>query len=136
MIVEAKPLHKKKKRLAKQRSAQKDNSETSIESNFIKEFIVYNRYKELKKRAMERKENEWQEELNTLMANSQVNNLKAIEEVSNETAAATTPTMTTPASNSTNTNATTSTNRASTSATTKDESIDYIDRTPSPKQTS
>lgn len=138
MIVEAKPLHKKKKRLAKQRSAQKDNSETSIESNFIKEFIVYNRYKELKKRAMERKENEWQEELNTLMANSQVNNLKAIEEVSNETAAATTPTVTTrpPASNSTNKNATTSSNRASTSATTKDESIDYIDRTPSPKQTS
>lgn len=102
MIVEAKPLHKKKKRLAKQRSAQKENDG---ESNLIKEFIVYNRYKELKKKAMEIKENEWQEELNTLMANSQVNNLECIQECSNE---------------------------ASTSG--KDaESIEYIDRSPSPK---
>lgn len=160
MIVEAKPLHKKKKRLAKQRSAQKDTSETPIESNFIKEFIVYNRYKELKKRAMERKENEWQQELDTLMANSQVCNLKVIEEVTNEAAAITTPTTTTvwssgsgqPGSSAVMTwsheNATTShsvdphpsTSATATAAaiegatTTKDsDTIYFIDRTPSPK---
>lgn len=91
MIVEAKPLHKKKKRLAKQRS-QRDSAESSnAESNFIKEFIVYNRCKELERKAMElkKKENElkeikWQEELNSLMENSQVKNLCSIKEVSNE----------------------------------------------------
>lgn len=88
MIVEAKPLHKKKKRLAKQRSAQRDSAESSnaAESNFIKEFIVYNRCKELEKKAMELKEKEWQEELNSLMANSEVQqqNLSSIKESSNE----------------------------------------------------
>lgn len=87
MIVETKPLHKKKKRLAKQRSAQKDTTTadtTSENNNFIKEFIVYNRFKELKRKAMELKEKEWQEELNALMASSQVNNLSSIREVSNE----------------------------------------------------
>lgn len=109
MIVEAKPLHKKKKRLAKQRSAQKEgDGGAPSESNLIKEFIVYNRYKELKKKAMEMKENEWQEELNTLMANSQVSNLQSIQEGNIE---------------------------ASTSE--QDiESIEYIDRTPSPKSAS
>lgn len=104
MIVEAKPLHKKKKRLAKQRSAQK---ESDGESNLIKEFIVYNRYKELKRKAMEMKENEWQEELNMLMANSTVNNtLACIQECSNEAGA---------------------------SSGKDTESIEFIDRTPSPK---
>lgn len=85
MIVEAKPLHKKKKRLAKQRSAQRDSAESSnAESNFIKEFIVYNRCKELARKAMELKEKEWQDELNTLMANSEVKNLCSIAEASNE----------------------------------------------------
>lgn len=88
MIVEAKPLHKKKKRLAKQRSAQRDSAESSnaAESNYIKEFIVYNRCKELEKKAMELKEKEWQEELNSLMANSEVQqqNLSSIKESSNE----------------------------------------------------
>lgn len=157
MIVEAKPLHKKKKRLAKQRSAQKDTSETSIESNFIKEFIVYNRYKELKKRAMERKENEWQQELDTLMANSQVSNLKVIEEVANETTptassatelprtdyeqqtcSASTSTWSHPNNNSTATTsecvAGPSTAPAPTTVTKESrDTIDFIDRTPSPK---
>lgn len=85
MIVEAKPLHKKKKRLAKQRSAQKDSAENSNpESNYIKEFIVYNRCKELQRKAMELKEKEWQEELNRLMANSEVTNLSSIREACNE----------------------------------------------------
>lgn len=153
MIVEAKPLHKKKKRLAKQRSAQKDTSETSNESIFIKEFIVYNRYKELKKRAMERKENEWQQELDTLMANSQVCNLKVIEEATNEAAEITTQTSTTSHSRvcgRVGISATTAwslakpstsncagpsagTSSATTPTAPKDgEKIDFIDRTPSP----
>lgn len=102
MIVETKPLHKKKKRLAKQRSIQKENE---IESTFIKEFIVYNRYKEMKRKAMEMKENEWQQELEQAMANSEVAHLKPIEEVANE---------------------------PSTSGTSA-EPLDFIDRTPSPK---
>ncbi|KAG4079995.1 hypothetical protein HA402_006307 [Bradysia odoriphaga] len=102
MIVETKPLHKKKKRLAKQRSEQKS---TDADRNLTKEFIVYNRYKELKKKAMEMKENEWQEELNKLMANSQVNQLSCIDESNNE---------------------------AGTSSK-GNEPIEYIDRTPSPK---
>ncbi|XP_055678994.1 serine/threonine-protein kinase 32A [Lutzomyia longipalpis] len=101
MIVETKPLHKKKKRLAKQRSIQKEND---VESTLIKEFIVYNRYKEMKRKAMEMKENEWQQELETAMANSEVAHLKPIEEASNEPSASGTS-----------------------------EPLDYIDRTPSPK---
>jgi serine/threonine kinase 32 len=75
MIVEQKPLHKKKKRLAKQRSMIKDHSIAAQEDQFIKEFIVYNRYKELKRKAMEVKEMEWQKELDSAMANSEVNSL-------------------------------------------------------------
>ena len=67
MIVEPKPLHKKKKRLAKQRSSQKEND---VEVHYTQEFIVYNRYKELKRKAMELKEKEWQQELEEAMANS------------------------------------------------------------------
>ena len=73
MIVETKPLHKKKKRLAKQRSIQKENKEeVDPESQLLKEFPIYNRYKELKRKAMELKENEWQKELELAMSNSQV----------------------------------------------------------------
>lgn len=72
MIVEAKPLHKKKKRLAKQRSIQR---ETDMESSLIKEFIVYNRYKEVHRREMERKELDWEQELAIAMANSEVTNV-------------------------------------------------------------
>lgn len=117
MIVEAKPLHKKKKRLAKQRSSAKEND---IEQNLVKEFIVYNRYNELKKRAMELKEKEWQEELNTLMANSEVNNLciRAGKEVVAGTSAGAS-------------NIDTGTKLANDRTT--NESIEFIDRTPSPK---
>lgn len=144
MIVEAKPLHKKKKRLAKQRSAQKDSSENSTtESHFIKEFIVYNRYKELKRKAMELKEKEWQEELNTLMANSVVNNLCSIAEVSNEHQQQTIKTTVATASETNRNNgqliSITSTknhikNADSCETNRKNESdnIDFIDRTPSP----
>uniref|UniRef100_T1GVQ2 Uncharacterized protein n=1 Tax=Megaselia scalaris TaxID=36166 RepID=T1GVQ2_MEGSC len=73
MIVEAKPLHKKKKRLAKQRSQQKDSD---TEPNLVKEFIVYNRYKELNRKAMEKKENEWQKELELYQPNKNQRLLK------------------------------------------------------------
>ncbi|XP_073971338.1 serine/threonine-protein kinase 32B isoform X2 [Rhodnius prolixus] len=66
MIVEAKPLHKKKKRLAKQRSLKgsvgADSPETEIEAQ-LADFCPYNREKELARREMELKENEWEREL-------------------------------------------------------------------------
>uniref|UniRef100_A0A8W7PG15 Protein kinase domain-containing protein n=1 Tax=Anopheles coluzzii TaxID=1518534 RepID=A0A8W7PG15_ANOCL len=75
MIVETKPLHKKKKRLAKQRSVHRENSDqlhSQLDTQLLKEFLVYNRYKELKRKAMEAKESEWQQELDQAMANSHV----------------------------------------------------------------
>lgn len=78
MIIEAKPLHKKKKRLAKQRSIQR---ETDVEPSFIKEFIVYNRFKEVHRREMEKKEQAWERELAEAMARSEVPNLKVVQTV-------------------------------------------------------
>lgn len=84
MIVETKPLHKKKKRLAKQRSIQKENdasgltAETCNENLLLKDFIIYNRYKELKRKAMEHKEMEWQKELDDAMANSVVDGVSPL----------------------------------------------------------
>ncbi|XP_059219671.1 serine/threonine-protein kinase 32A isoform X2 [Stomoxys calcitrans] len=75
MIVETRPLHKKKKRLAKQRSAQRDSDP---ETALVKEFIVYNRFKELKRKDMEKKEREWERELEEAMANSVVTTLAPI----------------------------------------------------------
>lgn len=66
MIVEAKPLHKKKKRLAKQRSLKGSTSVDTPESGIegqLADFVPYNREKELMKREMEIKENEWEQEL-------------------------------------------------------------------------
>lgn len=79
MIVETRPLHKKKKRLAKQRSTQKDGDPERV---WIKEYIVYNRFKELKRKDMERKENEWERELEEAMANSVITSLTPIGEQS------------------------------------------------------
>nr|NP_788574.3 uncharacterized protein Dmel_CG32944, isoform F [Drosophila melanogaster]AAF52128.4 uncharacterized protein Dmel_CG32944, isoform F [Drosophila melanogaster] len=114
MIVESRPLHKKKKRLAKQRSAQRDSDP---ETALVKEFIVYNRYKELKRKAMEQKENDWQRELELAMANSIVNSLAPIQEkpaacVVHDGDCAT---------------------ASSAVAQLKGESIEFIDRTPSPQ---
>uniref|UniRef100_A0A182J0L3 Protein kinase domain-containing protein n=2 Tax=Anopheles atroparvus TaxID=41427 RepID=A0A182J0L3_ANOAO len=75
MIVETKPLHKKKKRLAKQRSIHKEHHDplhSELDRQLLNEFLVYNRYKELKRKAMEAKESEWQQELDQAMANSHV----------------------------------------------------------------
>ncbi|XP_055315116.1 serine/threonine-protein kinase 32B isoform X2 [Sitodiplosis mosellana] len=149
MIVEAKPLHKKKKRLAKQRSAQRDSAESSnAESNFIKEFIVYNRCKELERKAMDLKEKEWQDELNTLMANSEVKNLSSIKEVSNEQTSALLQQHEMEIQNGQNrlisaksikevvqqiTDA--KNTNPQINAAIDSETIDFIDRTPSPKST-
>ncbi|CAK9806023.1 Serine/threonine-protein kinase 32B [Anthophora quadrimaculata] len=82
MIIETKPLHKKKKRLAKQRSLKVDHppEETAIglvdaagpsmdlrRLAFIPEYRVYNREREMERQERERKEKQWEKELNTAM---------------------------------------------------------------------
>ncbi|KAH8340242.1 hypothetical protein KR074_000617, partial [Drosophila pseudoananassae] len=118
MIVETRPLHKKKKRLAKQRSAQRDSDP---ETALVKEFIVYNRYKELKRKAMEQKENDWQRELELAMANSIVNSLAPIQEKPNPSIVQAVDA------------ATSSSTVAKGAACKESESIEFIDRTPSPQ---
>ncbi|XP_058797881.1 serine/threonine-protein kinase 32A [Phymastichus coffea] len=90
MIVETKPLHKKKKRLAKQRSLKAESladespvaaagaqhsvgdaaslAEEQRRLAFIPEYRVYNRERELERLERERKERLWEEELNTAMS--------------------------------------------------------------------
>ncbi|XP_023179966.1 serine/threonine-protein kinase 32A isoform X1 [Drosophila hydei] len=122
MIVETRPLHKKKKRLAKQRSAQRDSDP---ETALIKEFIVYNRFKELKRKAMEQKESDWQRELELAMANSIVNSLAPIQE--KPTTSRATPTAT----------AINASMRCTSSPPDgqpkESDIIEFIDRTPSPQ---
>ncbi|KAH0956788.1 hypothetical protein HN011_009814 [Eciton burchellii] len=81
MIIETKPLHKKKKRLAKQRSLRVEYSVeeasgfgegagSSVETRrlaYIPEYRVYNREREIERQERERKEKQWEEELNTAM---------------------------------------------------------------------
>ncbi|KAK2587148.1 hypothetical protein KPH14_002906 [Odynerus spinipes] len=79
MIIETKPLHKKKKRLTKQRSLRAeltaDDALRFAEGDsvdlrrlaFIPEYRVYNREREMEKLERERKEKQWEEELNTAM---------------------------------------------------------------------
>ncbi|XP_012287724.1 serine/threonine-protein kinase 32B [Orussus abietinus] len=77
MIVETKPLHKKKKRLAKQRSLRVEPEDPNAEAGgpgidvrrlaFIPEYRVYNRERELERQERERKERQWEEELDTAM---------------------------------------------------------------------
>lgn len=127
MIVETRPLHKKKKRLAKQRSAQRDSDP---ETTLIKEFIVYNRFKELKRKAMEQKESDWQRELEFAMANSIVNSLAPIQEKPT-TSLATMDSATTTALNACVRCTTTTAQKKQQP---KDsDSIEFIDRTPSPQ---
>ncbi|KAG7201274.1 hypothetical protein KM043_004052 [Ampulex compressa] len=81
MIIETKPLHKKKKRLAKQRSLKVEHppedvpgfaegAGPSVDTRrlaFIPEYRVYNREREMERQERERKEKQWEEELNTAM---------------------------------------------------------------------
>ena len=155
MIVETRPLHKKKKRLAKQRSAQRDSDP---ETSLVKEFIVYNRFKELKRKDMEKKESEWEKELEEAMANSVVSSLAPIIETPLlETLKVTTSSSITEHepiekvtkskpnnnfNNSTNTLAALSSTlqmcskcqRSGSKKSKTSENIEFIDRTPSPHQ--
>lgn len=144
MIVEARPLHKKKKRLAKQRSCGPREGSEEYDPQLLKEFIVYNRYKELKRKAMEKKEIEWQRELDDAMASSEVDNQQSNKILTNNIST-TTPKISTTSNvessvlPSTTTTATTtiitpnviSTNQIASSFNT----LDYIDRSPSPHST-
>uniref|UniRef100_A0A336MKG1 CSON001944 protein n=1 Tax=Culicoides sonorensis TaxID=179676 RepID=A0A336MKG1_CULSO len=131
MIVEARPLHKKKKRLAKQRSLGpgREGSE-EYDPQLLKDFIVYNRYKELKRKAMEKKEIEWQRELDNAMANSEVDaqqsnqleNNSIIVNNTKSTAPSSSSTLSLPTPNLITTTSTINT-------------LDYIDRSPSPHST-
>ncbi|XP_018312528.1 serine/threonine-protein kinase 32A [Mycetomoellerius zeteki] len=82
MIIETKPLHKKKKRLAKQRSLRVEHSAEDAAGGFaegagssvdtrrlayIPEYRVYNREREIERQEREKKEKQWEEELNTAM---------------------------------------------------------------------
>ncbi|XP_049862564.1 serine/threonine-protein kinase 32B isoform X2 [Schistocerca gregaria] len=79
MIIETRPLHKKKKRLAKQRSLREMQGSMSVDMvdcdlpaenqlSHVPEFRVYNRERVL---AMEQKEKAWEEELAAAMAASE-----------------------------------------------------------------
>ncbi|XP_050532270.1 serine/threonine-protein kinase 32B isoform X2 [Daktulosphaira vitifoliae] len=64
MIVEPNPLHRKPRRLAKQRSLRISTSiEDSEVNRQLQQFQCYNRERELLRREMERKEHDWEEEL-------------------------------------------------------------------------
>ncbi|XP_014474207.1 PREDICTED: serine/threonine-protein kinase 32A isoform X2 [Dinoponera quadriceps] len=82
MIIETKPLHKKKKRLAKQRSLRVEYSaedaglfagpsDEARRLAFIPEYRVYNREREIERQERERKEKQWEEELNTAMKSAE-----------------------------------------------------------------
>ncbi|CAH1726613.1 unnamed protein product [Aphis gossypii] len=64
MIVEPNPLHRKPRRLAKQRSLRTSMTIEDTEvSRQLQHFKCYNREKELERREMERKEHDWEQEL-------------------------------------------------------------------------
>ncbi|XP_076317559.1 serine/threonine-protein kinase 32B-like [Tachypleus tridentatus] len=78
MIIESKPLHKKKKRLSK-RSSRRDPEGSSFSdeeagpfrvslSSIQDQFIVYNREKELEKQMFKQREVEWEAELQKAMS--------------------------------------------------------------------
>lgn len=137
MIVETKPLHKKKKRLAKQRSVHRENSDqlhSQLDTQLLKEFLVYNRYKELKRKAMEAKESEWQQELDQAMANSHVSSPadRALSPISERTEQASGVSSTAGSTDGPGEPIPVP-GAAGTAGRTPDGPIDYIDRTPSPK---
>lgn len=137
MIIETKPLHKKKKRLAKQRSIHRDNQNASqdqlsaLDSQLLKEFLVYNRFKEQKRKAMEKKETEWQQELDQAMASSEVDGL-AVGRSESVPARLATISEGQPENAPANGNTHASNNGAK-SVSKQADNLDYIDRTPSPK---
>lgn len=134
MIVEARPLHKKKKRLAKQRSCGPREGSEEYDPQLLKEFIIYNRYKELKRKAMEKKEIEWQRELDDAMANSEVDGQQSNQLTNSSNRI--TPNITTSIVNSTPIAiSSSSTTVTATTTASSFNTLDYIDRSPSPHST-
>ncbi|XP_065081582.1 serine/threonine-protein kinase 32A [Ochlerotatus camptorhynchus] len=148
MIIETKPLHKKKKRLAKQRSINRDGQNPNqdqlspLDSQLLKEFLVYNRFKEQKRKAMEKKETEWQQELDQAMASSEVEGTPVAKSESVGTRLATISegtamaTVTEHGENGACQGVKENTNGSSDAKSEpakQADSLDYIDRTPSPK---
>ncbi|XP_062538920.1 serine/threonine-protein kinase 32C-like [Armigeres subalbatus] len=140
MIIETKPLHKKKKRLAKQRSIHRDSQNANqgqlspLDSQLLKEFLVYNRFKEQKRKAMEKKETEWQQELDQAMASSEADATTTVGRSESVPARLATISEAQPDNGSTNNGTTRSINSSGTKPVSKQaDSLDYIDRTPSPK---
>lgn len=132
MIVEARPLHKKKKRLAKQRSCGPREGSEEYDPQLLKEFIIYNRYKELKRKAMEEKELEWQRELDHAMANSEVDGQQS-NQLPNTNLITVNSNVSTVVSTSAPLTITPNTIPSTTSS--SFHTLDYIDRSPSPHST-
>ncbi|XP_062535156.1 serine/threonine-protein kinase 32B-like [Armigeres subalbatus] len=140
MIIETKPLHKKKKRLAKQRSIHRDSQNANqgqlspLDSQLLKEFLVYNRFKEQKRKAMEKKETEWQQELDQAMASSEADATTTVGRSESVPARLATISEAQPDNGSTNNGTARSINSSGAKPVSKQaDSLDYIDRTPSPK---
>ncbi|XP_052872021.1 serine/threonine-protein kinase 32A-like [Anopheles cruzii] len=150
MIVETKPLHKKKKRLAKQRSVHRELQQqgdsqlchsAQLDTQLLKEFLVYNRYKELRRKAMEAKESEWQRELDQAMANSHVSPTPAtmttpavsLAPISDQQTPTLAPAQSTTSGDPYGLPRTAPMTVPVAPAQHASDSIDYIDRTPSPR---
>ncbi|XP_059471373.1 serine/threonine-protein kinase 32A [Neocloeon triangulifer] len=71
MIIEARPLHKKKKRLAKQRSIRENQPSLDLDPDLadpesptmISEFRIFNREREIERKEREEREAAWEQEL-------------------------------------------------------------------------
>ncbi|XP_035779491.1 serine/threonine-protein kinase 32A-like isoform X2 [Anopheles albimanus] len=156
MIVETKPLHKKKKRLAKQRSIHKESNASDqrqlllhqhqqqqqhqhhqqqhlLDNQLLKEFLVYNRYKELRRKAMEAKESEWQQELDQAMANSHVTPPSPLAPIAEQLAPVEAKAEMEAELEAEAVAEAESSGRSEPAAAGAGDSLDYIDRTPSPK---
>ncbi|CAL7946276.1 unnamed protein product [Xylocopa violacea] len=141
MIIETKPLHKKKKRLAKQRSLKVDHppeeaalgtaegAGPSVDLRrlaFIPEYRVYNREREMERQERERKEKQWEEDLNTAMKGAE-ERLKTWQQPAQRTGNRLSVSTT---SVKTRINASPRQGRRASTATSSD--IDYIDASPEP----
>ncbi|XP_076750820.1 serine/threonine-protein kinase 32B isoform X4 [Xylocopa sonorina] len=141
MIIETKPLHKKKKRLAKQRSLKVDHpveeaalgtvegAGPSVDLRrlaFIPEYRVYNREREMERQERERKEKQWEEDLNTAMKGAE-ERLKTRQQPAQRTGNRLSVSTT---SVKTRINASPRQGRRASTATSSD--IDYIDASPEP----
>ncbi|XP_012141673.1 serine/threonine-protein kinase 32A isoform X3 [Megachile rotundata] len=138
MIIETKPLHKKKKRLAKQRSLKIEHPQEDLVAEgagpsvdlrrlaFIPEYRVYNREREMERQERERKEKQWEEELNTAMKGAE-ERLKIKQQPAQRTGNRLSVSTT---SVKTRINASPRQGRRASTATSSD--IDYIDASPEP----